>query len=69
MLCILGIWVEKGMGLFVPGFIPSPAGDLVEYAPSLVEFFVCIGIWAFGALLFTMMSKVAMDVHSGKLKQ
>ena len=30
-LCIVGVWTEKGMGLIIPGFIPSPAGDLVEY--------------------------------------
>ena len=28
---------EKGMGLVIPGFIPSPLGDLVEYTPSMVE--------------------------------
>src|SRR5215468_1381749 len=26
VLAIVGIWIEKGMGLVVPGFIPSPLG-------------------------------------------
>ena len=26
VLCIVGIWIEKGMGLVIPGFIPTPLG-------------------------------------------
>ncbi|OGQ17258.1 MAG: polysulfide reductase [Deltaproteobacteria bacterium RIFCSPHIGHO2_02_FULL_40_11] len=64
---ILGIWVEKGMGLLIPGFIPSPLGDIVEYTPSLNEFLICLGIWAFGAMCFTMMAKVAISIETGRL--
>ncbi|MBI4041666.1 MAG: polysulfide reductase NrfD [Deltaproteobacteria bacterium] len=64
---IVGIWIEKGMGLLIPGFVPSSLGDIVEYAPSLNEFFVCLGIWAFGALVFTLMAKVAISIETGKL--
>ena len=34
---IVGIWIEKGMGLIVPAFIPSPLGEVVEYAPTINE--------------------------------
>ncbi len=67
-LCVVGIWIEKGMGLIIPGFIPSPAGDLVEYTPSWIEFWVSVGIWAFGALLFTVMAKVAIAILYGRLE-
>ncbi len=66
-LCVVGIWIEKGMGLIVPGFIPSPAGDLVQYGPSVVEFFVCLGVWSLGALVFTVFAKVAVEIQSGRL--
>ncbi|MHC4235732.1 MAG: sulfate reduction electron transfer complex DsrMKJOP subunit DsrP, partial [Planctomycetota bacterium] len=33
ILAILGIWIEKGMGLIVPAFVPSPLGEIVEYQP------------------------------------
>ncbi len=68
VLCILGVWVEKGMGLIIPGFIPSPAGDLVEYTPSAIEFLVSLGIWAVGALVFTVFAKVALAIQHGKLR-
>ena len=55
------------MGLIIPGFIPTPMGDLVEYTPSWVEFFVCVGIWSLGAFLFTAMARVAVAIQTGRL--
>ncbi len=68
-ITFVGIWIEKGMGLIIPGFIPTPLGDLVEYRPSLVEFFVSLGIWAIGALLFTVLAKVAIAIQIGDLRE
>lgn len=68
-IAILGIWIEKGMGLIIPGFIPSPLGSIVEYVPSVHEFFICLGIWAFGALSFTLMAKAAMGILSEEIKE
>jgi molybdopterin-containing oxidoreductase family membrane subunit len=68
VMAFVGIWVEKGMGLIVPGFIPTPLGDLVEYTPSQIEILVSLGIWAFGALLFTMMGKVVLAIETGELR-
>ncbi len=69
VFCIVGVWIEKGMGLIVPGLIPSPMGNLVEYQPSTSEFLISLGIWAFGALLFTVMAKVALAIQFGDLKE
>ena len=44
LLCIVGIWIEKGMGLIIPGFIPSTLHEIVEYSPSLIEWKVTAGI-------------------------
>jgi molybdopterin-containing oxidoreductase family membrane subunit len=68
VLCVLGVWVEKGMGLIIPGFIPSPSGELVEYTPSIIEFLVSLGIWALGALVFTVFAKVALAIQRGQLR-
>lgn len=62
------IWVEKGMGLIVPGFIPSPLGEIADYAPSLVEIAVSLGIWALGALVFTILVRIAIPIELGQLR-
>ena len=68
IFCVVGVWVEKGMGLVIPGFLPTPMGDLVEYTPSMVEILVSAGIWALGALIFTMFAKVAISIQTGKIR-
>jgi len=67
LLCVAGIWIEKGMGLIIPGFIPSTMHEVVEYAPSLTEWKVTAGIWAFGLLLLTAMLKVAVGVFTNQM--
>lgn len=62
VLAFVGIWIEKGMGLIVPGFIPSTLHQVVEYSPSLVEWKVTAGIWAFGLMVFTVATKIAISV-------
>src|SRR5262249_60274318 len=62
VLAIVGIWIEKGMGLVVPGFIPTPLGEMVEYSPSLNETLVCLGIWAFGFLSYTVFLRMSIPI-------
>ena len=66
--CFVGIWIEKGMGLIIPGFVPTPLGQIVEYLPSLNESLVCLGIWAFGALVYSWMLHVAVPIMNGSLR-
>jgi molybdopterin-containing oxidoreductase family membrane subunit len=58
-MLFVGIWVEKGIGLVIPGFIPSPLGEIVEYTPSWVELGVTAGIWALGLFILTSLVRVA----------
>ncbi|MBI2516945.1 MAG: polysulfide reductase NrfD [Opitutae bacterium] len=69
VLSIVGIWIEKGMGLVIPGFIPTPLGALVEYTPSLNETLVCLGIWAFGLLCYTIFLRMSVPILQGKLSK
>jgi molybdopterin-containing oxidoreductase family membrane subunit len=68
VLAIVGIWIEKGMGLVVPGFIPTPLGEVFEYSPSAVELAVSVGIWAFGALVFTLLAKSSIAIELGHVR-
>jgi len=67
ILAFIGVWIEKGMGLIIPGFIPSTLHEIVEYAPSLVEWKVTAGIWAFGLMVYTILLKLAIAVFTGKM--
>lgn len=66
-MLFIAIWIEKGFGLIVPGFIPGPWGKIAEYTPSFVEIFVTLGIWAMGAFIFTILAKTGIAVELGKL--
>jgi len=68
LLLIVAIFIEKGMGLIVPGFIPTPLGEVFEYLPSMVETMVCLGIWAVGLMVITVLIKFATDIETGKLR-
>ena len=59
----LGIWIEKGIGLIVPGLVPSPLGEVVDYAPSWVEICVSLGILALGIFVVTMLVKPALKIE------
>lgn len=67
ILAIFGIWVGRGIGIVIPGFIPSPLGEVGVYWPSLNETLVCLGIWASGCLVATLLIKGATAVVSARI--
>lgn len=68
VLIFVGIWIEKGMGLIVPGFIPGTLHEIYEYMPSTREVLVGLGIWAFGCLLYTLAVRAVVALDSGMLR-
>jgi Ni/Fe-hydrogenase subunit HybB-like protein len=66
LFIIIGVWIEKGLGFVIPGFVPDPLGEIHEYLPNLVELMVSFGIWATGLLIFTLLMKVAIPIETGK---
>ena len=67
-ILFVSIWVEKGIGLVVPGFIPSPLGEIVEYTPTWVELCVTAGIWALGLFVLTVLVRVALPIELGHVR-
>ncbi|MBF0439323.1 MAG: polysulfide reductase NrfD [Magnetococcales bacterium] len=60
LLIVGAVLIEKGMGLIVPGFQPTPLGEYVNYLPTTVEIRVTVGIWAFGLLFFTLLARLVV---------
>jgi molybdopterin-containing oxidoreductase family membrane subunit len=63
-----GCYIEKGMGLIIPGLTPDTLGEIYEYSPTLTELQVAAGVFAIGFLLFTLMLKVAVPILLGELQ-
>jgi molybdopterin-containing oxidoreductase family membrane subunit len=69
VLIFVGVWIEKGMGLILPGFIPDSLGEIYEYMPSSVEVGLTLGIWAFGAMFYTLFVKAAIAIDTGHFRR
>jgi molybdopterin-containing oxidoreductase family membrane subunit len=63
----VSIWIDKGMGMVVGGFVPNPLGKVVEYAPTAPELLISLSIYATGLLIITVLYKIALSVR-GQLK-
>ncbi|MGB6291043.1 MAG: NrfD/PsrC family molybdoenzyme membrane anchor subunit [Desulfobulbales bacterium] len=68
VLIIIGVYIEKGMGLSIPGFVPGTLGEIYEYVPTFVEKAVTVGVWATGALIYTLLMKFAIPIYTGELR-
>jgi Ni/Fe-hydrogenase subunit HybB-like protein len=61
-LIIITTYIDKGLGLMTGGFVPNPLEHVVEYWPTLPEFFITLGVYSIGALVLTVLYKVATSV-------
>lgn len=60
----VSLWIEKGLGLVVTGFIPSPLETVTEYFPTGAEIAITAGVWAIGFLILTLLYKIFISVYS-----
>jgi len=67
VMIVIGVYIEKGLGLIVPGFVPDVLGEIYEYWPTATEIMIAAGIWALGALLYTVMIKISVPLYTGEL--
>ncbi len=59
----VSLWIEKGLGLVITGFIPSPLEAITEYVPTGAEIAITLGIWAVGFLILTLLYKIFVSVR------
>jgi Ni/Fe-hydrogenase subunit HybB-like protein len=62
LMLFASLWIDKGIGLVIGGFVPTPTEHIVEYHVTGIEFGVTVGIWAAGFLLLTILYKVAVSI-------
>jgi len=59
----ISLWIDKGFGLVIGGFVPNPFDGVTEYWPTLPETMITAGVWATGFLVLTILYKVAISVR------
>jgi molybdopterin-containing oxidoreductase family membrane subunit len=64
---VASLWIDKGLGMVIAGFVPNPLGKVVHYWPTAPEFMISLAIYAVGALILTGLYKIALEVR-GQLK-
>ncbi len=69
IFAFLGVWIEKGMGLVIPGFIPTPLGEVWEYWPTFPEAVISLAVWALGFFVYTIILKVAISIETGEFRK
>lgn len=63
VMVFVSLWIDKGLGLIVGGFVPSPFGVVTSYVPTGAEMLIALGVWAVGFLLVTVFYKITLSVR------
>jgi Ni/Fe-hydrogenase subunit HybB-like protein len=56
------LWIDKGFGLVIGGFVPNPFEKITEYWPTLPEALITLAVWSIGFLVLTILYKIAVSV-------
>ena len=59
----IGLWLDKGIGFVIGGFVPTPLEEIVEYYPTLNEIMITIAVWCTGFFILTVLYKIAIAVE------
>ncbi|MBW2011875.1 MAG: polysulfide reductase NrfD [Deltaproteobacteria bacterium] len=62
VMVFIGTWIDKGLGMISGGFVPSPLHHYTEYIPTSKELIITLGVYAAGALVLTILMKIAVTV-------
>ncbi|HBG92329.1 MAG: menaquinol oxidoreductase [Nitrospirae bacterium GWF2_44_13] len=62
-MVFISLWIDKGFGLIIGGFVPNMFEKVTEYWPTMPETLITIGVWAAGFLVLTILYKIAITVR------
>ncbi|MFH1726530.1 MAG: sulfate reduction electron transfer complex DsrMKJOP subunit DsrP [Elusimicrobiota bacterium] len=57
------IWIDKGLGMVVTGFIPTPMGEVVRYWPTFPEVMISLGVYGIGLFLLSGLYKIVLSLR------
>jgi molybdopterin-containing oxidoreductase family membrane subunit len=69
LLIYAGVYIEKGMGLVIPGLTPDTLGEIFEYVPTMTEVRIGVAIFSIGFLVYTFFTKIAVGITMGDLTE
>ena len=62
VMLVIASWIDKGLGLLIGGFAPTPYETSEVYTPTFWEVSIGLGIFAVGALVITLLWKIALEM-------
>ena len=62
IMLVVASWIDKGLGLLIGGFTPNMFETITDYAPTGMEISVALGVYAIGALVLSLLWKIALGV-------
>ena len=63
VMLFISLWIDKGFGLIIGGFVPNPLEEVHPYWPTMPETLITIGVWSVGFLILSLLYKVAVGVR------
>jgi molybdopterin-containing oxidoreductase family membrane subunit len=61
-LVFVATWIDKGMALVPGGLAPTPFETISDYSPTIREVVIAVGVYGLGALILTVLYKIAISV-------
>jgi molybdopterin-containing oxidoreductase family membrane subunit len=63
VMLFISLWIDKGFGLIIGGFVPNMLNEVRPYWPTRQESIITLGVWSIGFLVLTLLYKVAITVR------
>lgn len=62
-ILVAATWIDKGLGLLIGGFTPNMFDGVTEYWPTGKELMISLAVYATGALVLTILFKIATGIR------
>ncbi len=64
VMVFISLWIDKGFGFVVGGFVPNTFDRVTEYWPTMPEALIALAIWAIGFLILSVLYKITIAVKA-----